>query len=118
VARVPLAKMGEPSSSWVQLSEGTELTFVMGAERYKAKSNIELGGEVELLRGGTQVAVTRDCPRMDVKGSTSGSLWLHDRNCKLTVPPGGADAVRAKMFLTKGGARATFEDLFVEVRTH
>jgi hypothetical protein len=117
IGKVPLAGLDQPGEATLTLPENKQLSFGILAEEWESRGGTtRFTVEVDLLRDGQSVA-SRRCDGFQIKGTRVGSLDYQDSNCGLTVPTGGATAVRAKL---RGGDNepVKLEGLAIQVFQH
>lgn len=106
LAEIGISGLDQPAEKPLTLAEGAELAFGVDTG-YEYQGGAAARLDVELTRAGAAVAET-SCLMKSWTGSGSGvghtgSAWYGDFACRLVVPPGGADGVRAKVRNTGSG---------------
>ena len=119
VTSVPFSALGTTTEAAVQIAAGTRLTFPVYAKEYSYSGSGYLLIDVELVRDGA-VVDRMSCRGFEFEGEAGGGCQTtHDNaECTMTVPAGGAQAVRVAARLERPATSARLDGLAVEVRSH
>jgi hypothetical protein len=121
VGTLTYERVGATQEVPLTLKGGTQIHFAVYAERYSYRGRNQVMLDVELLKGGAVIDVVdrMSCAGWTIRGkSKSGGgckTTRYNSDCTMTVPAGGADAVRVATRLMNGN-EASFTGLQVLVR--
>jgi hypothetical protein len=114
IARIELGDIGKSGESKVELKQGTRLEFGLTTDSYEYSGASSVLLDVVLLKDGAAVGDT-SCESYRQKGGTGcGSGMSAYYGCRMTVPAGGANTIRASTRL-QGSGTMSFSNLAIKV---
>jgi hypothetical protein len=116
LARVPIAKVGDPADAPFAAAGNARLAFSVRADTCKWSGTNCLTLDVDALRGDETVAHVTCCGYRTSGGGTVWSTEQHNDACQLDIPASGADRLRVSTKL-EHPRELTFEKLEVLVRS-
>lgn len=116
VATVKLTQIGASGETKIALPAGAEIGFAVHADKYSYSGENHVMVTAELLRAGAVVG-TMTCAGFEFEGGAGAGCGAthQSSDCAMTVPGGGADAVRVSTRLENGN-EASVEGLEVRVK--
>lgn len=116
VGTLAYERVGTTQEIPLTLQGGAQVRFAVYAERYSYSGPNQVMLDAELLKGGA-VVEKMSCAGWDNEGGSGGGCKTthYNSDCTMTVPAGGADAVRVATRL-KNDNEASFTGLQVLVK--
>lgn len=116
IATIPIGVIGGSGEVAVAAPPGSELGFAVHAASYSYSGRNHILLKSELVKAGRVVA-SQECQAFEFEGGAgTGCAATHQNSaCSITVPPGGADAVRVSTRLESAGT-VQVEGLEVRVK--